>query len=493
MSPLNGRAPAAAGADAQDAAPVAAGTSASLGGGPPPEPPTTTEEGKGKLTPADLLKKYWVVLLILLGVLVLGGAYMYLKVKTAELTTNEEPVAAASSNIEQSIAAPKTEDVAPPAPTDVLDKQRSAAQLGTTHDKTTPDQLASQLQVVDTVGRAAKLKADRQQAARQRAIAMARARNVDTVEVTVRDPASGQYKAATVTVPRNSGGGNGGSGRRSGRQGNQASAPRKVSLPAVDTDGTPFETNPEVLAMLAASPPQTRATYEQMTGKRYRDPNATAASIVGLAGGEAAGGFSGADGFNTIKLRSKNAAGGSGGQDIEALTPDVFFKGVINGEQKVRTGSVVMLRLLEDAVVSGATFPKNMVFAGIASVETNHVSVKVVRLGPTRVAAEIYDFNYMPGIFIDPGKREPSPARASMASTMQSSTTQELTSAIDRSNSAANSLAGISARVGSSMIARLPQKGAKLREVLLPDGYPILITSAGAGQLSTGSGAGFPR
>ena len=46
-----------------------------------------------------------------------------------------------------------------------------------------------------------------------------------------------------------------------------------------------------------------------------------------------------------------------GGQQ-PALVPDVFFKCVINGEQKVRAGSVVILRLLEDAVVSRRNLPQ---------------------------------------------------------------------------------------------------------------------------------------
>ena len=163
-------------------------------------------------------------------------------------------------------------------------------------------------------------------------------------------------------------------------------------------DGTPFETDPDVLAMLGSSPPQTRAAYERMTGRRYRDPGPAAQArpppeharprwLQHREGGQC------------------HPADGPGQPARSRLVPDVFFKCVINGEQTVRTGSVVMLRLLEDAVVSGVTFPRNLVFAGVATVGTNNLTLEVNRLGPTRVQADIYDFNYLPGIMIDPVKR----------------------------------------------------------------------------------------
>jgi hypothetical protein len=170
------------------------------------------------------------------------------------------------------------------------------------------------------------------------------------------------------------------------------------------------------------------------------------------------------------------------------LTPDVFFKCVINGEQKVRTGSVVLLRLQEDAVVSGVTFPKNSVFAGIASVGTNNVMLEVNRLGPTRVAASIYDYNYLPGIMIDPVKRVAKDASLA-GQDLQQQSMQEVSTAIDRSASAANSVVGVGGRVAMNVLSR-PKTRTKLREVLLPDGYPILITTAAAGQLGPATASG---
>jgi hypothetical protein len=227
--------------------------------------------------------------------------------------------------------------------------------------------------------------------------------------------------------------------------------------------------------MLGSSPPETRAAYERMTGKRYRDPNQTAQLLANRTSAP------GMDGFNTVKVGNSARMMAQGSQREQQLAPDVFFKCVINGEQKVRTGSVVILRLLEDAVVSGVTFPKNMVFAGVATVGTNNVTLQVNRLGPTRVQADIYDFNYMPGIMIDPVKRVA--REAGMAGNeLQQQTTQEISTAIDRSASAANSVVGVGGRVAASVLSR-PKSRTKLRDVLLPDGYPVLITTAAAGQL----------
>jgi hypothetical protein len=286
------------------------------------------------------------------------------------------------------------------------------------------------------------------------------------VETTVQDPNTGMYRAATVLVPRRRAGSHGSTGSRGGSRG-------LAALPARDTDGTPFETDPDVLRMLAASSQTTRDTYEKTTGKRYRDPEAALAMLAARSGKSAAS-VPGLDGFFTVK--AGNSARAAAGAQPEQLTPDVFFKCVINGEQKVRTGSVVLLRLLEDAVVSGVTFPKNMVFASVASVGNNNVTLAVNRLGATRVQADIFDFNYMPGIMIDPVKKVAKDVNYAGQSLQQQST-QEISTAIDRSASAANSVVGVGGRLATTLLAR-PRTRTRLRDVLLPDGYPILITTA---------------
>jgi hypothetical protein len=424
-----------------------------------------------KRTPTEILRSNWMAFAGLLLVLVIGGLFLWLKSAKEAAQQEREPVAAASANIEPEI--PSVEN-APPTPTTSpsaqIEAQRRAEQDAQSAPARATDQDVVDVFAVDTTGLALRKRRRAQAAARRAEAARLAAADVDTIETTIQDPSTGSYRAQTLVVPRRRPTAGGGGSRRAGtgRSG-------RSLMPARDVDGTPFETDPDVLAMLGSSPPETRAAYERMTGKRYRDPNQTAQLLANRMSAP------GMDGFNTVKVAGATRMMAQGSQRDQQLAPDVFFKCVINGEQKVRTGSVVILRLLEDAVVSGVTFPKNMVFAGVATVGTNNVTLEVNRLGPTRVQADIYDFNYMPGIMIDPVKRVAK--EAGMAGNeLQQQTTQEISTAIDRSASAANSVVGVGGRVAASVLAR-PKTRTKLRDVLLPDGYPILITTAAAGQL----------
>ncbi len=427
---------------------------------------------QAKPTPAELLRKFWLPLAGFIVLLIVGGLALWLRTAAQQAQANPEPVAATSANIEPSIAAPQTapapEVVSPSAQ---LEAQRRAEQdARSLPTGPTQDDVVSAF-AVDTAQAGVRRRLARQRAAAASAqrteAARPAAANVDTVETTVQDPNTGMYRAATVLVPR----------RRAGPPrapaGHAAVSRGLAALPARDTDGTPFETDPDVLRMLAASSQTTRDTYEKTTGKRYRDPE-SALAMLAARSGKAAASVPGLDGFFTVKVGS-NARVAAGAQP-EQLTPDVFFKCVINGEQKVRTGSVVLLRLLEDAVVSGVTFPKNMVFASVASVGANNVTLTVNRLGATRVQADIFDFNYMPGIMIDPVKKVAKDASYAGQSLQQQST-QEISTAIDRSASAANSVVGVGGRLATTLLAR-PRTRTRLRDVLLPDGYPILITTA---------------
>jgi len=428
-----------------------------------------------KRTPTEIMRSNWMAFAGLLLVLIIGGLFLWLKSAKEAAQQEREPVAAASANIEPEIPSVETAPPAPAtSPSAQIEAQRRAEQDAQSAPARATDQDVVDVFAVDTTGLALR-KRRRAQAAAQAATRRAEAArvaaaDVDTIETTIQDPSTGSYRAQTLVVPRRRLTAGGGSSRRAG-----TSRAGRSLVPARDVDGTPFETDPDVLAMLGSSPPETRAAYERMTGKRYRDPNQTAQLLASRVNAP------GMDGFNTVKVGNASRMMDQGSQREQQLAPDVFFKCVINGEQKVRTGSVVILRLLEDAVISGVTFPKNMVFASVATVGTNNVTLEVNRLGPTRVQADIYDFNYMPGIMIDPVKRVA--REAGMAGNeLQQQTTQEISTAIDRSASAANSVVGVGGRVAASVLAR-PKTRTKLRDVLLPDGYPILITTAAAGQL----------
>ena len=446
-----------------------------------PERPDPAD--KPKATPMELLRSNWIAVAFALVLLVGGGLYLWLRSATQAAQQNKEVVAAASENIEPEIkAAPKApaEAVSPSVQMEQQRRQDQEAQNAPARPNT--DEVA-EVFAVDTTGQALRRKrrlaAVASSARRRQEAARVAAADVDTIETTIQDATTGSYRSETMIVPRRRPGQVAGSAARRASAGAARGIGRGL-LPANDTDGTPFETDPDVLAMLGSSPPETRAAYERMTGKRFRDPRAAAQTLANRAGA------SGMDGFNTVKVGNSARMMAQGNQ--AELAPDVFFKCVINGEQKVRTGSVVMLRLQEDAVVSGVTFPKNSVFAGIASVGTNNVMLEVNRLGPTRVAAQIYDYNYMPGIMIDPVKRVAKDASAA-GNDLQQQSTQEVSTAIDRSASAANSVVGVGGRVAMGILSR-PKTRTKLRDVLLPDGYPILITTAAAGQMGPVSASG---
>jgi hypothetical protein len=419
--------------------------------------------------PLETLREHWFKLLLGLAALIFAGLFLWLKSAQKAAERDAVPVAAASENIERAIPEAATGNIKHKSPSMVLEEQRKAEQGARSAVPAPTEEEVINAFVVDTAGQAVRkryqLQRQRQEQGRLAAL------NVDTMEATMQDQATGQYRTQRVAVPRST--------RRSA--GTRAVG-NKNSLSAYDADGTPFETNPEILRMLAATTPQTRQVYEQTTGKRYRDPRtANAARKVQVT-------RPGADGFYTYKVANPGFTSRSGNSQQETLNPDVFYKCVISGQQKVRTGSVVIMRLLEDAVVSGVTFPKNMVFAGIAKVESNRVTLQIDRLGPTRVKADIFDFNYMPGIMIDPEKKIAKDANQSLYDA-QRQTTQELSTAIDRSASAANSVVGAAGRVAASVVSR-PRSRQRLRDILLPDGYPILITSAAAGQMYPTAGAG---
>ena len=431
---------------------------------------------KSKATPLEVLRNNWILLTGLVVLLVGGGLYLWLRSASQAAQQNKEVVAAASENIEPEIKAAPKASAEPISPSAQIEQQRRLEQEAQNAPARPNTDEVAEVFVADTLGQA--LRRKRRAAAltaaarRQQEEARLAATDVDTIETTVQDPTTGSYHAQTLVVPRRRPGQVAGAMARRTSSG-AARRVRAGLLPATDIDGTPFETDPDVLAMLGSSPPETRAAYERMTGKRFRDPKAAAQTLANRASAP------GMDGFNTVKVGNSTRMMAQSNQ--AELVPDVFFKCVINGEQKVRTGSVVMLRLQEDAVVSGVTFPKNTVFAGIANVGTNNVMLEVNRLGPNRVAASIYDYNYMPGIMIDPVKRVAKDASLA-GQDLQQQSMQEVSTAIDRSASAANSVVGVGGRVAMGVLSR-PKTRTKLRDVLLPDGYPILITTAAAGQL----------
>ena len=449
-------------------------------GKPAPAPAPTDEEDFTEAaapgpTPgqklAGFVRRHWILCLVGLSVLGVGSLVAYVFALQGQLSASSDPTAAATENIRHQLPRANTTDaVAPPATVSMDQKAQAEKSMLAPPANVSADSLNARNATamttgptltlpVDTAGHAA-ARHQREQLRKQRLnrVALAREahrRNVDTVTVTERNPGTGAYESRTKTVQR--------AAPAAGR------AAKERKLPLFAADGVPYEDNEEVNRMLAAAPPQAREVYEQMTGHRYRPvvQKPTAEQLKGVLAATP-----GLDGFFTVKLRKPD------GSAAEEKPQDVFFKCQLNGTQRVVTGAVVLLRLTEEAVLDGRTFPKNLIFAGVAQVSSNNVTIQIERLGPVRVACQLYDYNYMPGIMIDPGKRVPlDPGAQQLQNSMRTSSTSELSSAIDRSASAANSLGGISAKVGSSLLTRLPRKAPKLREILLPDGYPVLLTT----------------
>ncbi|QKG55001.1 conjugative transposon protein TraM [Hymenobacter sp. BRD67] len=359
-------------------------------------------------------------------------------------------------------------------PTDVIElKQAAARQAGGQLPGAvpTPDQLAGGL-AVDTVGQAALRRRTALAAAERQA--RAALPPPDSTEMTAVDAQTGAYRAVRIPLVQTS-------NRSSNGNADPRRRLRASARPRTAADGVPYEQNDDVLDMLDAAPAASRTAYEQMTGRRYFDRRA----VLRTAGATTSPteGIPVTDAFGTIKAGSYSYASTNSTQ-VELL-PEIFYKAVVNGEQKVRTGSVVLLRLVEDAVISGQTFPKNLVFAGIASVESNHVAINISRLGPTRVAAEIFDYHYLPGLMIDPQKRQPLPAGDNPLNDARAIGAQEVGLAIDRTASAANSVVGVGGRVAAAIVSRTSTPRQKLRDVRLPDGYPILLTTGATTTSST--------
>ena len=348
--------------------------------------------------------------------------------------------------------------------------------------------------------------ATRQQQAdyRSQAAFAGRANNTDSVTVTTRDPNTGQFvqtRQARQRVPLSRGESSPRSGGvRSGGQSyrraesfsevtpqNQSArqpvrvAPRPTHAP----DGVPYETNDEINMMIAGLPVEVQAQYERMSGRRYRPLPANVDQSGGRDRRNEMAYIPGMDGFNTIRYRGSNA-----GAEEETPIPDIFYRCSVLGTQQIRTGSVVELRLQEDATFEGITYPRNMVFSALATVETNRVMLDIQRLGTYRVKVQTFNYAYMPGIMIDPGKRQPSPD-GGMGGALQQGGYNEISQAISQSQQAANSWQGIAGRVGVTLISRAPRAGQKLRLVTLPDGYPLLLSQASAG--SNGGTASGPR
>lgn len=506
--------------------PAPAPLSSATAAPPPADAPDLTDHDDDasevplKVNYGEKLVEHKFKVLAVLALLFLGGVGLWWYSLTNEMATAAppSPVAAELGTLTQ-----KPTPEAAREPVDGVEESLDRDRV-----KETPDEGVMLADGSATAPAGDALPTARQRADYQAQMTLAaRANNTDSMTVTTRDRNTGQFVQKRVAVqkvavgtgeprrrrsggtnnsayigntpaqPRyaSSGGGGGGGGFSAVTPGNQQTylaserqQPRERPRPKYDTDGTPFETNDEINIMIANLPDEVKATYEKMSGKRYRPLPASVQQQAASSPKERRAEMAfipGMDGFNTIRYRGLGSSVGEEDGE-EASIPDIFFRCSVQGDQVVKTGTVVVLRLTEDATFNGITFPRNMLFSALASVDANRVNLSIDRLGPHRVKVQTYNYAYMPGIMIDPGKREPVQGGQSFTGGMQQSGTQELSNAIAQSQQAANSLTGVAGRMAVSMIGRIPRAGTKLRVVQLPDGYPMLISKAQTGQGGTG-------
>ncbi|MDF7815463.1 conjugative transposon protein TraM [Hymenobacter sp. YC55] len=482
-----------------------------------PDDPGAEEEGDAPKKKVDfvqlLVANKFKVLAAIVLLFCVGIGFWYLTLTNKiETATPPSPVA---SELGQLTGVPKPEAAAEPV--DGVEESLDRDRVKT--EEVDPSVMLADGSATTPAGETPPTPQQRQDYAAQMALA-ARANNTDSMTITYRDRSTGQFVQKRVPVqkvpvatsaparsPRSryigdrparpnyyTGPTNGGfSGVTPGNQNsyNQSSQPSERPQPKYDTDGVPFETNDEINLMIAGLPDEVKATYEKMSGKRYRPLPASLQQQNGNSARDRRAEMAyipGMDGFNTIRYRGQGSGQGQE-QEEEAPIPDIFYRCSIQGDQVVKTGTVVVLRLTEDATFNGITFPRNMLFSALASVDANRVNLSIDRLGPHRVKVQTFNYAYMPGIMIDPGKRAPVQGQETFSGGMQQSGTQELSNAIAQSQNAANSVAGIAGRMGVTMLGRIPKGGQKLREVSLPDGYPLLLSKP---QQGTG-GAGAMR
>lgn len=450
-----------------------------------PDPSETTQQPAAAVvaTPARKdwgawVKQNWMMLAAGVVALFMVGLYFWVKTSMAEYADSDPTVAGSTEHIAEVMS----NEVVMPTPADKTasydEQQQQDERASYQPAQVTPDELAAQqnrMLGLDSLETRKRHKAQQQQV-RQEFAAAAHKRNLDTVVVTARDPQSGQYHQQQRVVRRSETTSRGFVGSpESSRSASvrQVAAPRR---PLRDRDGAVYETNDEVNMMLREGGPDVQKAYERMTGRRYRPLDQEMALAANSR--DAMQYVPGLDGFYTVKYRGRNASPADEADNIPVA--DVYYRAVISGTQQLRTGSVVTLRFDEDATLQGVSFPRNQLFAALATVETNRVTLQIARIGPYRIPAQVFDYNYMAGIMIDPSKRPPTNSNNSLGQTAMNSGFSDLSSSIDRSQSGANSAAGIAGRMGVTMLQRLPQRGKKLREVTLPDGYPVLITVADA-------------
>lgn len=146
------------------------------------------------------------------------------------------------------------------------------------------------------------------------------------------------------------------------------------------------------------------------------------------------------------------------------------IEAIIAANQTIVNGAVVKLRLLNDVFINGKLVPKDVLVAGIATLDGERLNVEInsIRSGKSiyTVKLEVYDMDGLPGIYI-PGTINREVAKESLYNSLSLA---DMTT-LDPSLKAQATATGI------GTIKSLVSKKAKLVRVQVKAGYKVLLNN----------------
>jgi hypothetical protein len=184
------------------------------------------------------------------------------------------------------------------------------------------------------------------------------------------------------------------------------------------------------------------------------------------------------DGFNTVVVLPKNSTESVFNKGY--TPPKHYFKAAIYGNQTVRSGSQVRIRLLESLIIDEQAIPANSLCSGIAILGSNRVAIALtsVQVHGQQIGFKsmIFDKDLLPGIAF------------TNESEIQQNIRQQRNSGIDQaSNNAINAIPQIGGMAGAALstgvgvvngISKSIRYGGVQRhigEITLEEGYKVFI------------------
>lgn len=184
------------------------------------------------------------------------------------------------------------------------------------------------------------------------------------------------------------------------------------------------------------------------------------------------------EGFNTVVVSAKKSVENIGNKEF--APPKHYYKAVVYGNQTVRSGSQVRIRLLESLIVDGQTIPSNSLCTGIAILGSNRVAIALtsVQVHGQQMSIKniVFDKDLLPGIAF------------TNETEMQKSIRQQRNSGIDQaSNDVINNIPQIGGTAGAALstgvgvingISKSIRYGGvqkNIGEITLEEGYRVFI------------------